>query len=589
MQWGSCRVQLLFIGLLCLLITPLGLTAEPRNIEGNWQFQAGDDLAWAAPNYDDSAWQSRPVPGTWPDSGYPDTNQFGWYRTSISVNGLKPSDIGIRIGAIRNAYEIYIGGTLQGGVGSLPPNPIVNYDRLAAYRVPESAIPDSEMIVIALRVWGGSQLSVDSARAGPYAGRYEIGSYTQLIRDLDADELPKTIFASLFFLTGWYFLYLYFKTQVKTRTIASFLWFGLTALMLAVYIVTQSQWKYSFELPFVVNEKIESVSLFLFLPLCIQLIWTAISQPLPIVMRGYQVFFVLFAFIFGLTPGLEIHYQLRIYWQIVALTLLVPVYWVLLIEFWRNNHEARVLFSGLFVFSLCAVNDLLINMDLNAVNSIRLMPLGFLAMLISMGVSLAGRFNGMLTSLEYQVTERTSELRRVNEQLEAANRSLVEMTRIDPLTGLLNRRGLIAEAEVERQRFLRHKEPLALVIADVDHFKKFNDEHGHACGDLVLTSIADLFRELIRDIDRVSRWGGEEFVLLFPGTDETGLRNICDKLRHKVSALEIDYEGRKLSVTMTFGAAVYRLDESLDECLDRADAALYRGKTNGRNRVEMDR
>ena len=86
-------------------------------------------------------------------------------------------------------------------------------------------------------------------------------------------------------------------------------------------------------------------------------------------------------------------------------------------------------------------------------------------------------------------------------------------------TGLLNRRGLSAEAEIERQRFIRQREPLALMMADIDHFKRVNDKYGHACGDKVLSEIATLFRDHIRDIDRVARWGGEEFVLLFPGTD----------------------------------------------------------------------
>jgi diguanylate cyclase (GGDEF)-like protein len=304
-------------------------------------------------------------------------------------------------------------------------------------------------------------------------------------------------------------------------------------------------------------------------------------------MRAYQLFYVLLAVIFAMAPSLDIHLHLRVYWQSVVLIALVPTFWVLCQEVWRNNYEARVLFTGLIVFSICAINDLLINMDINTIVEVRLMSVGFLAMLISMGVSLAGRFNNMLTSLEIQVNARTAELSQVNDQLAAANQSLVEMTRIDPLTGLLNRRGLIAEAEIERQRFLRQKEPLSLVIADVDHFKQFNDVHGHACGDFVLKSVAGLFQKYIRDIDRVARWGGEEFVLLFPGTNENGLKNIADKLRQRIENHEINYEGKTLSVTLTFGCAEYRTDESLDDCLDRADAALYKGKANGRNRVEI--
>lgn len=557
--------------------------AEDRSIEGVWKFQPGDNLAWANSEWDDSNWAETTLPGIWKPGGFPEHNQFGWYRKSVNVSGLPINDLGIRMGAVRNAYQIYAGGKLLGGIGALPPDELINYDQLRVYRIPAGLVSQDQHITIAIRVWGGSQLSVDSSGAGPYSGKFEIGNYTNFIRNIDAEELPELIFASLFILTGFYFLYLY----AKTGAITSFPWFGLTSLVLAVYILTLSQWRYSFGLPFTTIEKIESVSLFLFLSTSIQLIWSVVSQQVPWYMRGYQAFFVVFALIFALTPGLDIHYHLRIYWQLCALTLVVPVVWVIVRETLGGNSDARILLYGLAILISCAINDLLINMNL--LNSIRLMPIGFLAILISMAVSLAGRFNTLLVSLEYQVSARTAELRQVNEQLEAANRSLVEMTRIDPLTGLLNRRGLISEAETERQRFLRQKEPLGLMITDIDHFKKFNDDNGHACGDFVLTEVAELFKDFIRDIDRVARWGGEEFVLLFPGTDAAGLANIAEKLRKKVEARNLSYEGKNLHITMTFGGAVYRDSETLDECLERADAALYRGKAAGRNRTEISR
>ena len=412
---------------------------------------------------------------------------------------------------------------------------------------------------------------------------FQIGHYTTLVRSLDKEELPQLIFASLFVLTGFYLLYLF----AKTGAITSFPWHGLCSLVLAVYIVTQCQWKCTLGLPFVTYEKIESVSMFVFLILGIQLIWSVISRSVPWYMRGYQAFFLTLAIIFAVVPGLEIHYQLRIYWQLAALTLAALVFWVVSQEMPRGNQDAKAVFFGLVILIVCGVNDLLINMGL--ISSIALMPFGFLAILISMGVSLAAKLNGMLVGLEYQVTARTVELSQVNEQLAAANHSLVEMTRIDPLTGLLNRRGLIAEAEIERQRFIRQKEPLGLMIADIDHFKRFNDQHGHACGDTVLTSIADLLKHSIRDVDRVCRWGGEEFVLLLPGASEIGLANIADKLRQQIEDHKVNYEGKSLGVTMTFGGAIYRDLETLDQCLGRADTALYRGKSNGRNRVELSR
>lgn len=555
--------------------------ADKRSIEGQWKFKAGDNIGWAASRWDDADWSIVELPGSWQQEGFPEQNQLAWYRQTISVDGLPLQDLGIRIGAVRNAYQIFAGGQLLGGVGALPPAEATNYDQLSVYRIPPNLVNDNLEVKIALRVWGGSQLSVDASGAGPYSGKFQIGHYTTLIRSLDKEELPKLIFASLFVLTGFYFLYLF----AKTGAIASFPWFGLSSLALAVYIVTQSQWKYTLGLPFIAYEKIESVSLFVFLIFGIQLIWSIVSRSVPLYMRGYQAFYLGLAVIFTVIPGLEIHYQLRIYWQLAALTLVVPTFWVISQEMIKGNQDAKAVFFGLVILIVCGVNDLLINMDV--ISSIALMPFGFLAILISMGASLAAKFNAMLVGLEHQVTARTVELSQVNEQLAAANHSLIEMTRIDPLTGLLNRRGLIAEAEIERQRFIRQKEPLGLMIADIDHFKSFNDQHGHACGDKVLTSIADLLKHSIRDVDRVSRWGGEEFVLLFPGASEIGLANIAEKLRQQIEDHKLEYEGKSLGVTMTFGGAIYHESETLDECLGRADVALYRGKSNGRNRVGL--
>ena len=271
------------------------------------------------------------------------------------------------------------------------------------------------------------------------------------------------------------------------------------------------------------------------------------------------------------------HYTVRPFWQINRV-IHVSVLWVVVRQTQQGNQDARLLLYGFVVFALCGTNDLLINLDVYTDNGTRLLPIGFLAILVAMGTSLAGKFNLMLTSLEYQVALRTEELSQVNEELEKANNSLVEMTRIDPLTGLLNRRGLSAEAEIERQRFIRQREPLALMMADIDHFKRVNDKYGHACGDKVLSEIATLFRDHIRDIDRVARWGGEEFVLLFPGTDRDGLANIADKLKQRIEHFEIEYEGRLLKITMTFGGAIYQASETIYECLARATLLCTRVK-----------
>lgn len=577
--WLGLVRRLLLVCLLAYL--PLASGEQPTiNLSGQWKFQQGDTLVWASPGFVDETWQTQPVPGTWEVT---DESKMAWYRLTVPIddNTLSREDLGLRIGAIRNAYEVYVNGKKLGGSGNLPPNPAVNYDQLKVYRIPLALINEQDTLTIALRVWAGTDLSIAVTGAGPYGGDFLLGTHTRLIRQLDAQQVPKLILASLFLLAGSYFLYL----QLRTRSIPAFLWFGATAWILAVYIVTQSQWKYQFDFSFLVFEKIEAISFLLFLAAFANLIWAMIEQPLPRIMRGIQVLFVLVAAAYLLAPNLSVHYALRPFWQALVMISLLPVLWVIFRQSRAGNADARLILIGLAMFAFCGVHDLLVNLNLISDAGTRMMPFGFLAILIAMGVSLAGKFKVMLSSLELQVEERTRELTLVNQQLEAANHSLVEMTRIDPLTGILNRRGLTSEAEIERQRFIRSREPFGMVIADIDHFKQFNDRYGHACGDKVLVSVAEIFRESIRDVDRVARWGGEEFVLLFPGTELAGLENITEKLRQKIEHFELEFEGRLLNITMTFGGAVYHASETIDECLVRADVALYQGKKAGRNRV----
>ncbi len=169
--------------------------------------------------------------------------------------------------------------------------------------------------------------------------------------------------------------------------------------------------------------------------------------------------------------------------------------------------------------------------------------------------------------------------------LSEANLQLAEVARADPLTGLLNRRGFLEEASTEVQRFYRSGRTFSLVLGDVDHFKRFNDNYGHACGDYVLKRVSNILTERLRDVDRVARWGGEEFILLLPETDTEGAAVVAEKLREAVEQNLVAFDDQRLSITMTFGIAAFRKGESLDACIARADTALYHGKENGRNKV----
>ncbi|MCC4116590.1 diguanylate cyclase [Aromatoleum toluclasticum] len=163
---------------------------------------------------------------------------------------------------------------------------------------------------------------------------------------------------------------------------------------------------------------------------------------------------------------------------------------------------------------------------------------------------------------------------------------LRQLAQVDVLTGIANRRYLIDRAEQERRRAERFGQPLALLMVDIDHFKAINDEHGHAVGDQVIRMVAQTCAGSVREIDIVGRYGGEEFVIVLPGTLPEGARELADRLRQQIAAIGVaGADGAPVAVTVSIGFADFEPGDDLEQLLAAADAALYRAKSLGRNCV----
>ena len=164
---------------------------------------------------------------------------------------------------------------------------------------------------------------------------------------------------------------------------------------------------------------------------------------------------------------------------------------------------------------------------------------------------------------------------------------LIDAALTDPLTGLHNRRGLEGRSEALHFRPGGAPATQVWVMVDIDHFKRVNDTYGHEAGDEVLKAVAEALRSTARVADIVARFGGEEFVLVLPDTGaEVGAR-IAERLRLAIEALSTDVDGQVIRVTASFGVAQRAAQESQLEVLERADAALFSSKKDGRNRVTM--
>ncbi|BAF69750.1 GGDEF domain-containing protein [Nitratiruptor sp. SB155-2] len=159
-----------------------------------------------------------------------------------------------------------------------------------------------------------------------------------------------------------------------------------------------------------------------------------------------------------------------------------------------------------------------------------------------------------------------------------------EMATVDKLTGLFNRHKFQEIAEIEIKRSHRHKRPLSVILFDIDHFKKINDTYGHDIGDVVLRELAKIIKQNIRKYDYAIRWGGEEFLILTPETDEKQAFAMAEKLRKAVESHTFPEVGK---VTISLGVASVDPNESIDQAIKKADNALYGSKLGGRNKTTV--
>lgn len=159
----------------------------------------------------------------------------------------------------------------------------------------------------------------------------------------------------------------------------------------------------------------------------------------------------------------------------------------------------------------------------------------------------------------------------------------------DPLTGLGNRTALSKALSRETRLAQRHREPLSILVIDIDHFKNINDTFGHSCGDDALKQLGAALRSMSRETDQSFRYGGEEFVLLLDKTDLKGARVIAERLRHRISQLQIESREHTLTITASIGVSTLSENDCGDSLFQRADKALYRAKQEGRNRVAVER
>lgn len=197
--------------------------------------------------------------------------------------------------------------------------------------------------------------------------------------------------------------------------------------------------------------------------------------------------------------------------------------------------------------------------------------------------------NRLLNSMERQVRERTRQLEQTLADAEALKRRYAELSVVDELTGLHNRRFFFPEARAALARSMRYKKHFCLLLLDIDHFKQVNDNFGHRVGDEVLCKVAELFRQMVREADILVRFGGEEFIIALPDTGLEGAKLLAERMLEKVRGERWDIDGHAIATTVSVGISCLGDKDSgdsqvlLDRLVSEADQALYFGKHHGRD------
>jgi len=174
---------------------------------------------------------------------------------------------------------------------------------------------------------------------------------------------------------------------------------------------------------------------------------------------------------------------------------------------------------------------------------------------------------------------------RAQDELQLSYEEINKLARTDTLTSLSNRRDTLERIELEALRCERNKCETAIILADIDDFKKFNDQYGHDCGDYVLVAVADSIEHMLRRDDHVGRWGGEEFIIVLPDTSREKAAQVVELLRQNISSNKFIYKDEEHHVSLTFGISLCKHSMNIGKAINDADRALLKGTRNGKDQV----
>jgi diguanylate cyclase (GGDEF)-like protein len=591
-------------------ITPIvieGLGKGTVSLNGPWQFHRGDDPAWAEPAFDDSAWEQLTADRPWGEQGHARLTGFAWYRCHIALTaapGLSPR-FSFLLPRVDDAYEIYWNGLLIGRNGKLRPNPVWYGEQPAqTFRLGQV-----QRGVLAVRVWKAPLFSDDSGQAGGFEAAPAIGSPEAIATAKAA--LDYQWLHNRQFLFGENLVYalvglLSFLAWLRNRGRWLLFWMsGFALVPPANLLLLNAHIPWPYVLAMGAAQPLSSIQDISLWYLLLWLLLLHENRALSRITRILACISLTNATLDGVLLGIVWNPQ----WIGVAQTAdaasaflftLLEAFPLVLVGVAFSQRKR--LDSARWLVAILAFLDEMIVVVRDAVKQGRQFTDWSIASkidspLFTFGGSAISLYTLtgalLIVSIVYAVYKslledqrRQAALEREKAELMSAREQMRHYAEHDDLTGLWNHRIIMERLRGEVERSRRDETPLSVVLADIDHFKNINDSFGHPAGDLVLKEISAIFMRSVRTYDWVGRYGGEEFLLILPGT---GFDSACiraEQLRLAVQSARILDGETTLQVTSSFGVASgFPAGYEAEAVIRTVDEALYRAKDHGRNCV----
>ncbi len=513
---------------------------------------------------------------------------------------FRSRELSLVLGRIMIADQTYFNGIMVGEGGRMPPRFFNEWNKLRKYDIPSVLLKFDDINTIHIKIYANTESNI--------MGAVFVSDRMTADRIYRFESLVNSILNLMVSFTlaifGLYHLLIYVKRPREDENLYYAILCFLGSIYLSNFFIS---YIYGFLVPdisYILYQKIVfAVELLSMIALSVFLCKFLKVDPIRNIRKGFNLFSFGYLFFMSLIPSYRLFYQVRNQMQIIVIIYILYCLVVIITAARKRNSEAILIFSNIFIALFCVGYDVIFRMIMKELNGPYISALGFSLFVIGIASVVSIRFSNkseqlemLKSNLELKVEERTAELERINNELAKAAAT-------DQLTGLFNRVELEKKLKVEQirvDRYLNKKhQEMTIMFIDLDNFKYYNDNFGHSVGDTVLQKFSDILRRSTRNVDILTRFGGDEFIIILPETKKSFAIIVAERIIDYLSKSEgyqleiseilerpivIKQENR---LTCSIGIAEYTPGCSIEKLMKRADNALYRAKSEGKNRYAL--